>query len=195
MGHQIYKESFPLNCDKKKVQEYFDSIARHEDYFEGASGLPASIRWLNDVVLENKESAEKWIEDNENPWYDQLAVKYHEYPELKLSAKYKTLQDRLSSLQKSYKELSSKFHFSNAKSEFIGCKSCGSRIRRKHLKGNYCPVCGKDLRPISILERIKKAKEKYERLQAALEEEKRQMEKKQIKNSKLMYLVKVEFHV
>ena len=98
MGHQIYTESFPLNCDKKKVQEHFDSIARHEDYYEGASGLPAPIRWIDDVILDNREAALKWIEENENPWYVQLAVRYREYPNFVPSVKYNKLVYRANEL-------------------------------------------------------------------------------------------------
>ena len=195
MGHQIYTESFPLNCDKKKVQEHFDSIARHEDYYEGASGLPAPIRWIDDVILDNREAALKWIEENENPWYDQLAVRYREYPNFVPSVKYNKLVYKANELTTTYHEISRRLHFTDAKAEFIGCKACGSKISKKHLHANHCPVCGKDLRPESTLERLKKMRDRIDGLNDEIHEEYMVLQKKQIKHSVIKYLVKVEFHV
>ena len=45
MGHSINYTSYPKNVDKRKVQNYWDEVAMHEDYKEGCSGLPGSIVW------------------------------------------------------------------------------------------------------------------------------------------------------
>ena len=77
------------------------------------------------------------------------------------------------------------------KAEFVGCRQCGSKIAKKYLRGVYCPVCHKDIRPQSTIDREKaydaKITDLLKRFDAA--------EKKQKDKAEVRWLVKLEFHV
>ena len=51
---------------------------------------------------------------------------------------------------------------------YIGCKKCGSKLSRKYLTGNYCPLCKNDLRSATVVERLKKLCDKKAEYQAQL---------------------------
>lgn len=77
------------------------------------------------------------------------------------------------------------------KSELIGCKCCGSKIARKYLKNNFCPVCHSDLRPETTLNRIAALKAKADKLHDAVLKEETKIAKK---NGNVRWLVKIEYH-
>lgn len=193
MSHEIRYGTYPLNCNKAGVKAEWDEVVRHEDYQEGASGLSSDIRWL-DVTLPTSGEAQKYIEKHDRGWYDCLAVKYLDFRKVKPSKKIEELEARFNDLGKRYQEKSTKFHFADVKSEFIGCKNCGSKIARKFLHGNRCPVCSVDMRPESTLNSIAAAKAAVEKAEANLAEEKRKYQKKCEDKAEVRWLVKVEFH-
>lgn len=195
MGHVVRTEIYPANVNKKFVQQEWDAVVRCEDRGEGASGLPYPIRWI-DKTFPNIETAQQYIEEHDNGWYDQLAVKFLDYSEVKVKetkAYEKLVEKRVDAIRR-MNDLEHTFHFANAKSAFIGCKNCGSKISSKYLRTNYCPVCNYDMRPETVQERIKKARQNAKELEKKLAEEQRKMEEKQKKSAKVRWLVKVEWH-
>ena len=46
MSHNIRYAEYPENVNRKKVQANWDNHVRHEDWQEGANGLPGQIRWI-----------------------------------------------------------------------------------------------------------------------------------------------------
>lgn len=193
MSHEIRYGTYPLNCNKAGVQADWDEVVGHEDYQEGASGLPSGIRWL-DVTLPSYEEAKEYIEKHDRNWYDCLAVKYLDFSKVPPNKKVEELAAKVLTLTNRYREKMNEFHFANVKSEFIGCKTCGSKIARKHLRGNRCPVCSADMRPESTLNSIAAAKAAVEKAEANLAEEKRKYQKKCEDKAEVKWLVKVEFH-
>lgn len=194
MGHEIRHETYPENVDKKKVQAEWDDTVRHICWQEGASGLGRPIRWL-DKVCGSYEEAEEYIQKQDKGWYDQLAVKYLDYRDVQPSKKMAELQERVKTLYATYREKANKFHFADAQAAFITCKSCGSKISRKHLGGNQCPVCRADMRPDSVLKSIASAKASHEKALASLKTEEKKHQEKCKKQAKVRWLVKVEYHV
>lgn len=193
MSHTIYYRSYPANCNKAEVEESWDRIVQHEDYQEGASGLPNSIRWI-DKTLNSYDEAKNYIDTHDKGWYDCLAVKYLDFSNIKPSKKIGELETRLNSCHEAYWFKNNAFHFENAKAEFIGCKNCGSKIARKHLNGNSCPVCRGDLRPESTLKAIQAAKTAVDKARAALDAERKKYNAKCHSKAKIRWLVKVEYH-
>lgn len=196
MGHNIHHSTYPENVNKKAVQAEWDEYAMHEDWQEGCSGLNADIRWI-DYICQSYEEAEEYIEQHDKGWYDQLAVKYKDFPELTKSKTYEILEERANRLQKRYIELRDKIHYQGCKSEFISCKSCGSKLASKYFNtrlNNTCPVCLADLRPKSTLDAISVAKKNAEKANADLKAELKKMKIKQDKKAKIRWLVKIEYH-
>ena len=185
----VYKE----NVNKKQVQDYWDEYAAREDWGEGCSGLNQNIRWI-DYICEDYDAAYEYIEDHDKGWYDQLAVKFKEYPDIKYSKKYETLMNRLGEVQKKFNALESKVHYAEVAAKFIGCKKCGSKISSAYIKSNYCPVCKEDLRPATTLETLKKYQEKISQLKKEIKEEEKKLQKKMEKQATIKWLVKIEYH-
>ena len=75
MSHNI--RYFDLHCSasKRKFQKSIDNFVAHEDYYEGAAGLPSPIRWI-DKVCNHQEEAYEYIQAHDRGWYDSLAVQY-----------------------------------------------------------------------------------------------------------------------
>ena len=189
MSHNIHHADYPLNVNRGKVQAEWDNYAAHEDWREGCSGLPNPIRWLEIGISETYQDAMKRIDEIDNGWYDQIAVKYKEYKP-KATKKRQELELRLREAMSILTERRNKVHYAarNVSSEYIGCKECGSKIVVKYIKSNRCPVCGHDLRPASALEAIKRAEAKVTELQKKLDEESKKGK------YEVRWLVKIEYH-
>lgn len=202
MGHIIQHRTYEENVNKKLVQAEWDHYAAMEDWQEGCSGLPGKIRWINHTC-NNYDEAMEYIEKTDSGWYDQLAVKYLEYPELKKSKTLSTMEEQLEKLQKKRNEITSKIHYANVKSNFISCRNCESKINSRYFTEkvpnyirlkNTCPVCKSDLRPQSTLDSIKNIEEKIKELQKKIDTERRKIVEKGKKKTTVKWLVKIEFH-
>ena len=44
--------------------------------------------------------------------------------------------------------------------KFITCRSCNSEVATRFIRNNYCPVCGKDLRPESTAKQVRELNSK-----------------------------------
>ena len=187
MGHSINYETYDENVNKKSVQAYWDEHAAHEDWREGCCGLPKDIHWI-DHICNDYDEAYEYIENHDNHCYDQLAVKYREYPKMKKTKTLENLEEREKRLCDRYHELSDNVHYANVKSQFIGCKHCNSKIASSYIRTNKCPVCFNDLRPASTLDLINKAEKDVEL-------EMKKLQAKQKKKAKVKWLVKIEYHV
>lgn len=197
MSHEVRLDDYPLTCNKEKIESEYNAAARIAGRAEGSSGLCKKIRWNNLATpLESREAAEKWIDDHDNGWYDQLAVTYYDYGNIDISssAKFRDLEKRLHTEQEKAKKKESELYPATLTSEFIGCKSCGSRLKRVLLKKNTCPVCGTDLRPKIILKSLCSSEEKIKKLKNEYSLCEQKAKEKMKKKASVRWLVKVEWH-
>lgn len=193
MGHNIYTSVYDENVNKSAVENKLNHLAALEGQQEGSSGLSSPIRWI-DHICEDYDEAEAYIESHDSGWYDQLAVKFRDYKDIKTTKTYEVLKERAFRLYQNYNKLKSNIHYKDAKSEFIGCKQCGSKLARKYIRSNTCPMCKSDLRPASTLKCIENARKAYEKASKELNEEERKLKAKQKNQSKIKWLVKIEYH-
>lgn len=189
MSHSIEYADYPESVDKREVQKMWDHTAACAGRHEGASGLPGPIEWLPDICASYAE-AQEYIQVCDTGWYKQLAVRYRETVGDAAAPQY--LVDARINLGHCRMRLSQAnlFHFETAKAEFIGCKSCGSKLARKYLRSNFCPLCRADLRPASKLAETKRAQEAVKKAEKRLAD----AEKKAAVKGKIRWLVKVEYH-
>lgn len=75
MAHNICHFDYHCSNSQKKVERDLDNFVAHEDWQEGATGLPQPIIWI-DRVFPNRDEALGYIKSNDRGWYDCLAVKY-----------------------------------------------------------------------------------------------------------------------
>lgn len=194
MSHNIRYAEYPENVNRKKVQADWDNYVRHEDWQEGANGLPGQIRWIENEILGSEEEARAYINEHDNGWYDQIAVRFKEVKTVK-SKKYEELSEKLMELRKDYNRRNSIYYATTVKSEFVGCKSCGSKLASKYIQStNKCPLCKSDLRSPTTLSSLERLSERIKEVEKLLREEKQKLNKKSENNTTIKWLVKIEYH-
>ena len=196
MGHEIKYGIYPENVNRDDVQNDWNNYVAHEDWQEGASGLVRSIRWIEDVILNSQEEAYDCINKHDDGDYDQLAVRFRDAnikPDA--SKKYNVLGKKLSSLKAEYQHKNSIAYATTVKSEYVGCKHCGSKLATRYIQNtNKCPLCHSDLRSPTTLANIKRLQERISNVEEQFKEEKEKLNKKLLKSAKIKWLVKVEYH-
>ena len=188
--HQICYDNFPISTPKERIEKVLNDRAERDG---DGGGLYARIRFV-DLTFDSEEEAGKYIQANDTGWYDQLAVKYRLQKDFKPSKALSNLKARVAKAHTEYNNLACNFHFANHKSEFIGCKRCGSKISLKYLRRNACPVCGFDMRPKTTLDKIEALKLNYDELQKAAHDKEHEERMKSIKKAETFWLVKTEYH-
>lgn len=141
-------------------------------------------------ICESYSEAVGMIEEWDNGWYSDHAVQYKDKDALKPTKGMLALKARAEKLQSDRKDYITKHSISERKSEYIGCKHCGSKLSNKYLRSNHCPLCGAELRAEYIVERIKKYDADYKEIARQYEE----LKKKQSGKCPIKWLVKVEVH-
>lgn len=187
--HNIEYYSYGENIKRDYVQQTLDAYVKRQTYGEGGHGLEKGIRWLeHEPVCEDDEAARELIGKRDKGWYDQLAVRYYESEQMQ-SKKLSELRQKIRDTYDEYMRRDREIWAEGVKAEFVGCKACGSKLSRVHIKRNRCPVCGADLRPASTLKSVETAKAKWEKASLAVKKYIATHSKK-----KVMWLVKIEYH-
>lgn len=196
MAHNICYHNFPENVDKDSVYENLNTIVMRDTWREG--GSLSNIRWYDTPPLDSIEDAKDFIAANDRNWYDNLAVRYHDFDETHPSKTYLTLLDRRQKAVARHTKLSHAIYAESLQSAYISCKHCGSKLNRMYLlnpwsetRPNCCPVCHEDLRPETTLANIQKTKNAIAAIDAKILVEKRRLAKR---FGKIMWLVKIEYH-
>lgn len=191
--HNVEYAVYEENVKRDYVQSYWDAVVRREDYQEGASGLPNPIRWITTTIYETEAAARAAIERaDKGAWYNQMAVKFKDYPPAKPSKKLGELSAKINEQRANLQKIIDQSGIQHRTSEYIGCEKCGSKLKRVLLKGNKCPLCGEDLRSKTNLDRIAAATERLDKLKKQYAEAYEAEQRKQKPTVK--WLVKVEYH-
>lgn len=194
MGHYISLDVFSMKESKERIYAELDEVA--EQNSDDGSGLIKPIRWFDKDIQNSYEEAEAFIEKHDSGWYDQLAVPFYQVrPEDLTTKKTTDLNRRIVDLENLYREKNSKIHYAKVKSKTVSCKTCESKIAVAYLRSNACPVCRAELRPESVMKDLANKQAKLTELKKQLKDEEKRLAAKSIKNAKLMWLVKTEFHV
>lgn len=194
MSHEIkymtYDVSTPISRIEAEIQHYVSC----KTVEEGGHGLVDPICWKGDTIYANYDQAYAAINAVDRP-YMQMAVKYRVYPKSEPSATMKTLEARLETEIQKRTDYAKKHSVSTFKAEYIGCPTCGSKLKRELLHGEHCPLCHGDLRGKTTLETLAKYSENIKELQSKIQDERLKQQKKLEKQSKIVWLVKIEYHV
>lgn len=186
--HNILYYSFPESEKCEEIEQELSVYVSHQTYQEG--GHMSKIRWLKRTPLDDVDAADEYLKKNDSGWYDCLAVRYKEPLD---NAKLREAQRKVNAAWAKVRTMEQEKYVDFLKSQFISCKECGSKLNRIFLakpgmRVNKCPVCGAELRPKSMLDRIEKAK------LAAKKAEMQYKEIAQKSKSRIMWRVKIEFH-
>lgn len=190
--HNIVTSTYDEKVNRKDVQHEWDTYVAHEDWQEGASGLPCAIKWVEDKVFANREEAEEYIKTMDSRIsYNCMAVKFKT---MKPGVTSKTLESykRAEVAQIEKIENYSKEHgVKTLKAEYIGCSGCGSKLNKAKLWNNVCPLCHTDLRSKTVLKAIEKYENNLQVLRDKIKNEEKRITEK---HYEIQWLVKIEYH-
>lgn len=190
--HNIEYYDYPENIHRDYAWRELDYYVKQQTYQEGGHGLDKPIRWLeSEPICEDYESAREAISRRDKGWYDQLAVRYKapaREPE-KRSKQQQALEDKEKDAHAKLMAVDKVIWASGLKAEFVSCRSCGSKLKRRYIKSNRCPLCGADLRPESTIKQIDAARARWKKAEKAVTEYVRTHGKKEVR-----WLVKIEYH-
>lgn len=192
MGHEIRHLVYDETTNKRFIENEANNIAVEDGDYH--SGLNAPIRWL-DAICEDADRAREYIESHDKGWYDQLAVRYREYPKCEPSKALLSLQNRRKAETQKYTDYAKAHSVSTFKAEYIGCPKCGSKLKRTLLKSESCPLCREELRSKTTIETLERYSKNICELDKQIKAEERKLQEKNIKKSKIKWLVKIEYHV
>ena len=147
------------------------------------------VTFLHETICSNRDEAIEYISDRDRDWYGGYAVKYYDFNNVS-SKRIDELEQRHVDTIKSKQEYIKKHAVTNRTAAYIGCPKCGSRLSKKYLHNDYCPLCRADLRPESTQERIKKYEAKEKEILQLIKAEKLKHKSK----AKVKWLVKFEYH-
>lgn len=196
MTHVIEYHTLDRNADRDQFIADMDEEVRAEDYLEGGFYDGSQLTWHDNTVYDTREDAEKAIKELIQQAYDDHAVLFHDTAALKLkpSKAQQAMEARLNRLILEREQYIAAHHVNARTSEFIGCTHCGSRISRKYLRSDDCPVCGHELRPKSTLDRIASFDKRIQSLSTRLHESQQAAERKAYRKAPVRWLVKTEYH-
>lgn len=153
--------------DKQVIRENWDADVQHSQQmdgcYSGAIGMLVydSIDWCNRIA-DSQGEAEEYISENARKWDGPMAVPFKIKGGKKVPAYVKNAKIRYDQAQEKQRQIVEKLHqdITNAKSKFISCKNCISKININFLKTADCPVCRQNLISHTGMQRIEKAKQK-----------------------------------
>lgn len=189
MGHAI--EYFTTD-NRKYIMKMAEEWASYNvDRQENPNGDYHGKMTIHDnIICKSYEDAVEKIQQLDNGWYDDHAVQYRDIDSLKPTKTMNQIEERKAKLIADKFDYMEKHSVKARKSEFIGCPKCKSKLAREHLLSERCPLCGEELRPDYVVERIKKYDEDYNELFKKY----RNLAEKRKESCPIKWCFKVEVH-
>lgn len=196
MGHSIQHYTFDEKENKNTIEARVNEDAIYES--DSRSELPSHIRFIEGKVYSDKQAAEDAIEKLDKGWYDQLAVKFYHFEEVKETKTIINLRERIVKAEQSLLDYKSTSAIKNRKSQYAGCPKCGSKVNKDYIadsgyRWNKCPLCDEQLSSKTVLNSIVNKNDKIDEMTKELNKKVRENNKKGKKSVK--WLVKTEFHI
>lgn len=189
MGHAI--EYFTTDKRSEIMNIARDFAMYNVDRQENPSGsYHGRMTIHDDIICDSYDDAVKKIEALDNGWYDDHAVKYKAKESLPPNKAMLEIKKRIEKNREDCREYEKQHSVKNRKAEFVSCPYCLSKLRRFNLRGERCPVCGKELRAKYILERIGK----YDQDWVELNDKYNEIEKNRKEKCPIRWVFKVEVH-
>lgn len=188
MGHCINYIVVDKDTSKQEVLADIEAASAYDNH--GYSNYSGGMKWHEDKVYADYAQAKEAICLMNNGWYDDHAVLFHDCENLENSVT-RRLAKQIEDAKEKMREYIAANHVTSRKSAFIGCPRCQSKLSRKHLRSDLCPVCRTDLRSATVLGRIQGYKDKIFEWEKKILDEK----KKLGKTAPVKWLVKYEYHI
>ena len=197
MGHCINKTVIEKNANRKAFLRELDEYVSQADYEEGGCYPASQLTWHEDRIYDTREDAEEAIRRFDKGFYSDHAVLFRDTDAVaKTTTKqHDTIVKRIDTLSKQREEYVAANHADCRKSAYIGCPSCGSKLRREYLMGrDKCPVCGGELRSETVMGRIASYDARIKDAKKQLKALDRKHAKRVSEHAPVKWLVKWEYH-
>lgn len=207
MGHAIDYMTFDRKTPRKKMLEAVEVWAKNNcdplelsedgnvwniDVYGGT--LNGDRAWHEGTVYSCRQDAEDAITRMDKGFYDDHAVLFYDVDSLKPTAAMSAIKRRQDETEKKRGALiADSLTWAGRKSKYVTCEDCGSRLNVECLRSMrtcVCPLCRKDLRSKTILDRLKAYEEKVKELDGKYVEEMKKLKAK----ATVKWLVKMEVH-
>jgi len=158
---------------------------------EDGHGYYSRFTWHDEISpVKNREEAEAIIKKLDNGCYDDHAVRFFDYSNTKKTAKIAEYEAKIAEYRKGKADYTKRHSIKVLSAEYIGCAKCGSRLNKKLLVGEFCPVCRNDLRSKTTLDKLEWYDDKIADYTCRIKIE----QAKQTKVAKIKWLIKYEYH-
>lgn len=104
-----------------------------------------------------------------------LLIPFKDVDNIKETKKMKNLHERIKKEETKLNEYVKKTDCKNYKSKFVGCPRCGSRLNRKSINNDKCPLCGQDISSSTVKKTIKRYKNNIKEMEKELRKEKEKL--------------------
>jgi hypothetical protein len=127
------------------------SASAIQNLYNHVSGVRQALYWTR----EKDHEYQKYDEMDDNRRYDEVLGEYEAVLDnayllvtnkLKGATKFKSLWIRISETQTKKLAYAKEHSVRNFKAKLVACPSCESKVNKKFVKYDKCPVCDKDLR-------------------------------------------------
>lgn len=199
MGHA---RTIDIVNKKSEIMPFAREFAFYNtDRMENPSGsYDNRLTIVEDIVIDSFEEAEEYL-SSRFQGYNDGAVQFRDVESIKVPKAIETKEKQIAKVRFELKEEREKNHFANHKSKFIGCPHCQSKINAEFVKKarmlyliNTCPVCKEDMRPKTVLDKLKNKEKKIDDLKKQVNAMKKEFQKKVKDKAKIKWAVKVEVH-
>lgn len=155
---------YPVNEDRNEIGE----DVRKKCFFRRERNIT-----FQNIIVGNENKAKAHIINESEMSPDEIfAVKYRDYEKVLMTKRYYDLKARKEKLLKRKKEFCMKHLARMKRAEYVGCKSCGSRLKKKLLgDSNICPVCYENFYSEAVVNKIIKYKMKIDEINRRMDEE------------------------
>lgn len=210
MGHCIEYLSYNIKNKEVIIKSANDYAQRMSDCH---SPLYEQIEWYENKIYDTYDDGVAAIEEincSSEKAYRNIAVKcYNDYEfwgnnenvKKYATAKLRKLQASYIEVRKKYNDLQSTKYYTaeNLKTKYKTCSECQSKINMEiymqRSSRSFCPVCGNDMRPATVVREIEKLKSKVKMLEEKIHAEKASIVQKHKNKVKMIWLLKIEYHV
>lgn len=157
---------------------------------ENGKSFTRPVHWHITVApLKSISEAEKWLDANDGEPGHCHAVRF-QCPATENTEEIFVLKHRAAEAATAYRKLNFESMPKVARTaEFIGCPSCGSKLARRYLSSNHCPLCNTDLRSKTVLDRLAGYQRKIHELNTKIDK----AEQKAQENTVVKWLIKYEY--
>ena len=160
MGHACQILTFKETTNKKTIAaECTEWGDRNVDPWEhgGNCDCGGISPYYTNRIFDTYEEAAEYLEGTFGN-YRQTAVKFKKPINAKISKTTINAKEKYNKVAKEFNDLKNKIHYKGIKSKTVKCKHCGAVLPTEYCGKswyNTCLVCKHDLRPETVLNKIK----------------------------------------